>query len=557
MASFNSITESLMAPDALFEVVETAMAGRPMRVFKNAPENMNMVFGRARSFADREFLVAKDQRMTFTKFFNAADGLCAWLQTETGIKPGQSVALCMKNCPEWMIAFVAIINAGAVAVLVNSKDEAKIMAKAVADTDCVFILADRKRHDALISGGCNLSTLMTGPDFERACGCTETAIFALPGTDEPVVMYFTSGTTSGKARAVVLSHRALVTGTMNTQMAMAAIFIDLARKYGVSQEQLQAQMPQPCSILAFPLFHTSGCSAVFLTALANGGKLVLLERWDADMVLELIQAEQVTSFSGVPTMFWDLLRSRRLKRVDLSSLMAVSCGGQALPLGLLAEVREHFPNVFIGAGYGMTEASGAIAQASGDAFLANTSASGRVLPMNDVRIVDRNGADLPLGEVGEIWVCGATLMQGYYANPEATAHVLSDGWYKTGDIGKLDEQDYITIVDRKTDMVISGGENIYCVEVEQVLGLHEQVREVITFGVPDARLGERLVAHAVITDTSCTPDTLIEYAIRELATYKVPTEIVVSTAPFVHNALGKVEKYKVRAAYLAAMRDRA
>jgi acyl-CoA synthetase (AMP-forming)/AMP-acid ligase II len=309
-------------------------------------------------------------------------------------------------------------------------------------------------------------------------------------------------------------------------------------------------MPQSCSLLIFPLFHTSGCSAVFLTALVTGGKLVLMDRWDASEALRLIDREKISTFGGVPTMFWDVLHAPDFSNYDLSSLMALSCGGQALPLNLLAEIRTKFPKAFIGAGYGMTETCGAISQANGEAFLANPSASGQVLPMMDVQITDAKGQALPIGEVGEIWAKGATLMQGYYGRPEDTKASMSGAWFKTGDIGRLDESGFIYIVDRKTDMVISGGENIYCAEVEQVLGRCEGVLALKAFGVEDERLGERLAVVAQVK-AGISADDIMAFAEQNLGAYKVPTDIVVQTESFELNAMGKIEKHKVRMDYLA------
>jgi acyl-CoA synthetase (AMP-forming)/AMP-acid ligase II len=451
----------------------------------------------------------------------------------------------MKNCPEWMIAFIAIINAGGVAVLINSRGTGETMSRAIGDADCVLVIADDKRLQRLNEAGYDGASL-SGQDFPKPI-TDFTPTYAK--SQDLAAMFFTSGTT-GVAKAAAIQHRALITGMMNTQMAMAAVFQKMAHSYNIDIETLRAQMPQSCSLLIFPLFHTSGCSAVFMTALTTGGKLVLMDRWDADEALALIEREKISAFGGVPTMHWDLLRSPNFGKHDLSSLMSVSCGGQALPLNLLAEIREAFPQAYIGAGYGMTETCGAISQANGEAFLANPSASGQILPMVDVQIVGDDGEVLPAGKVGEIWAKGATLMQGYYGRPEDTQASMSGEWFKTGDIGRLDESGYIYIVDRKTDMVISGGENIYCAEVEQIMGRHPGILAIGTFGVSDDRLGERLVACLQVKEGISTED-ILTFAKDNLADYKVPTDITVQSDPFELNALGKIQKFKLRAAYLA------
>ena len=541
MPNSDPITQSLMAPGAPFEVVPKGA----VRVFKHAPEDMSAVFDRARQFGQAEFIVSGQRRLTFDDVFGAADGLSAWLLNDFGLKAGQSVGICMQNSPEWMIAFIAILNAGGVAVLVNSRGTGDTMSRAISDTDCVLIVGDEKRLSRLGDAGYAGKTLSA-------------ADFSQPATDfKPVraksedlaAMFFTSGTT-GVAKAAAIQHEALITGIMNTQMAMAGVFQKMANSYNIDAATLKAQMPQSCSLLIFPLFHTSGCSAVFMTALTTGGKLVLMDRWGAAEALALIEREKVTTFSGVPTMHWDVLRTSDFDTYDLSSLMALSCGGQALPLNLLAEIREAFPKAYIGGGYGMTETCGAISQANGEAYLANPSASGQALPMVDVQISGDDGQALPIGEVGEIWAKGATLMKGYYGRPEDTAASMSGEWFKTGDIGRLDENGYIYIVDRKTDMVISGGENIYCAELEQTLSRHPGILAIGTFGIPDDRLGERLIASVQVRDW-VTADDIMAFAIENLATYKVPTDITIQTDPFELNAMGKIQKHKIREAYLA------
>ncbi len=541
MKQADPIIQALMSKGAPFEVIEND----GMRVFKNAAANLADVLNRSRYFGAAEFIVMGQQRLTYDEFFLAADSLASHLVHDQNVDSGQSVAICMKNSPEWMIGFVAIIFAGGVAVLINSRGSGETMRGAIEDADCELVLADARRRDKLIEAGLELPVL-SADDFPKN-GQDFTSPKRL--STDLSSMFFTSGTT-GRAKAAALSHRALVTGMMNTQMAMAAVFQKMATGYGIDVETLRKQMPQGCSLLVFPLFHTSGCTAVFLTTMSTGGKLVLMDRWDSNKALELIEKEQITTFGGVPTMHWDLLHASDFETRDLSSLMSISCGGQALPLNLLAEIRETFPRAFIGAGYGMTETSGAISQANGEAFLANPEASGQVLPMMDVQITGDDGKPVASGDVGEIWTKGATLMDGYYGRPDETAKSFSGPWFKTGDIGRIDENGYIYIVDRKTDMVISGGENIYCAEVEQSLGKHPSVLEVTTFGVPDDRLGERLVAALVLKDGTTTAADLTAFAKANMGGYKVPTEFIISDHPFALNAMGKIEKHKVRSAYL-------
>ena len=559
MASIDPITASLMAPGAEYEAVEAKVDGRSIRTFKNAPDNLPGIFDGSREFGEAEFVVSGDTRLSYNEFFKRADALSGWLIESAKINPGQSVAICMQNSPEWLIAFVAIVNAGGVAVLVNSRGKPEILVGAIEDADSVLVITDGRRLGLIRDGGCKLPMVTTGEvkdgatAFYDAVGKAEVLTGRESSPEDLAAMFFTSGTT-GRPKAAALTHRNLFTAVISTQMSMTAAFTAMAQKYNITVEQFRAQIPQSVTLLVFPLFHTSGCTSLFLTPFASGGKLVMQNRWDADAALALIEKEKVSIFAGVPAMFWDMLNADTFAKADKSSLVSVAAGGQALPQRLLSAILEGFPGVIMGGGYGMTETTGAIAQANGQAFVSNPRGSGCVLPLIDVQIVDENEEPTVTGKPGEIWVKGATLMQGYYGRPEDTANSMSGDWFKTGDIGHLDEDGVIYIVDRKTDMVISGGENIYCAEVEQALSDHVHILEIAAFGIPDARLGERLVASVVIKDPGCTPADIIEYAKTKMPGYQVPTDVSIMTTPFERNAMGKILKKKIREAYLSVMK---
>jgi len=438
MEQSDPIIDALMAPGAPFEVVQQSVLGQPMRVYRRAAQNLSQIFNDARQFAEMDFVIHDDRRFTYALFFDHSDRLSNWLQSEAGIKPGQSVAICMKNCPEWMMSFVAALNIGAVPVLINSRGTGETMLAGIEDTETVFVIADDRRLQALRASGLTLRALGVGAGSTENTTPFEAVLKSPPefepadrDTDDDAAMFFTSGTT-GRAKAAVMTHRNLVTGLMNTKLAISAVFQRMADGYGMDIETLRSQLPQSCALLVFPLFHTSGCSAVFLTAIASGGKLVLMSRWSGEAALKLIEQEKVMNFGGVPTMHWDVVKAAREGDYDLSSLRAISCGGQALPVGLLNEIRETFPNAVIGAGYGMTETSGAVSQANGENFISRPEASGQVLTMVDVHVTDEAGTILPDGEVGEIWVRGPTVMRGYYGRPEANASAFRDGCRQGG-----------------------------------------------------------------------------------------------------------------------------
>lgn len=516
------------------------------REFANAPADLNLLIESARRHGDKTFIVEGGRRLSFADAFRLRDALAGAL----GIARGDRVAICMRNRAEWMISFLAVLRAGGVAALVNSRGAPAELADAVAEVTPTLVLADASRAALLREGG-YAGRLMETRDFP-----TDGAPGAPPapaGPDDPAAILFTSGTT-GRVKGAVLSHRNLITGVLGVQLAGLMVLHDRARSLGMSAEAVMAAMPQPASLVVFPLFHISGLGAAFLSPLLAGAKLVVMRRWDPQEAVELIAREKITQFNGVPTMLWDLLHRARLAGADLSSLRNISSGGQALPVALLDAVRAACPQAVMGTGYGMTETAGSLAMAVGDDFIRNRASAGRVLSLVDMRILDDAGRELPPGAPGEIAVRGAMVMQGYWNRPDDTAAVLSpDGWLRTGDIGHIDAEGYVFIVDRRKDMVISGGENIYCAEVERVLGEMPGVRECAAFGIPDDRLGELLVA--VVVADGVTEAGIIERVGATLARYKAPGRVAFSDEPLPRNPMGKVDKKRLKAMWPAIAGD--
>jgi acyl-CoA synthetase (AMP-forming)/AMP-acid ligase II len=346
----------------------------------------------------------------------------------------------------------------------------------------------------------------------------------------------------------------LITGLLAVQLSGLMVLHNTARAYGIPVETIMANMPQGAVLQVYPLFHISGLGSAFLSPMFSGTKIVIMPRWNPQEALRLIAEEKISQFTAVPTMLWDVLHSAKLGDADLSSVRNIGTGGQALPVNLLDEIRLACPDAVMGTGYGMTEASGSVAMALGEDFIRNRASAGRVLNLVDMRIEGPEGAELPRGEAGEIVVRGAMVMQGYWNRPAETAAVLSpDGWLRTGDIGYVDDEDYVFIVDRKKDMVISGGENIYCAEVERVIGTMTGVGECAAFGIPDERLGELLVA--VVVGDGVTADAIIAETGEQLARYKAPGHVAFSSEPLPRNAVGKVDKNKLRALWPTLIGD--
>ncbi|MCZ8324463.1 MAG: class I adenylate-forming enzyme family protein [Sphingomonadaceae bacterium] len=548
MSQVDPLFAAVTAPGTPFELVERD----GLLQFANAAPDLALMIDHARRHGDKTFLVdfssdGAERRLTFEQVFAWRDQLVPLLQ----IKRGDRVAICMRNRAEWIVAFMAVIKAGGIAALLNSRGSPAELVAMIDDVTPALVLADGRRAGLIREGGYQGRMLdLTKPFDDREIARRASEAMPDPGLAQPLdpaTILFTSGTT-GRVKGAVLTHRSLITGLMLMQLSGVMVLHNMARQYQTTPEVLMANMPQQAVLLVYPLFHISGLGAAFLSPLFAGSKVVIMRRWDAQEAVRLIEAEKITMFAAVPTMLWDVLHRAKAGAADLSSLRNVASGGQALPVNLLDEIRQVFPHAVLGTGYGMTEASGSLAQAVGEDFIRNRSSAGRVLPLAQVRIVAPDGAVMPTGESGEIQLKGAMVMAGYWNRPEETAAAFTkDGWLKTGDVGYVDAEGYVFIVDRVKDMVISGGENIYCAEVERVMGEMPGVGECAAFGIPDERLGELLVA--VVKGDGLSEAAVIDWVGERLARYKAPGQVVIVSEPLPRNDVGKVNKGALRAAW--------
>jgi long-chain acyl-CoA synthetase len=299
-----------------------------------------------------------------------------------------------------------------------------------------------------------------------------------------------------------------------------------------------------------------GLQSFLLTYTAIGGKIVLMYKWDVDQAVDLIDREQVTTVAGVPTTVFQMLEVAAATGRSLSSLGSISSGATLVPPELVRRIDQQFVSRTAPTnGYGLTETSGAAIANGGREYVDRPDSVGRPLsPVMEVRIDDGSGLhDAPTGEVGEIWLKGPTVVRGYFDNPEATAEAFVDGWFRTGDLGRLDDEGYLYVVDRLKDVVIRGGENIYAAEVEAALYEHPDVVEAAIIGVPHDRLGEEV--GAVVrrrTDSTLSGDEVRAHVASRLAAFKVPTQVWIVTDELPRNATGKVLKRELRDTYSPA-----
>lgn len=551
-AELNQAWAELTAPGAPFEIAVQEVRGSPIRTFKNAPPNVRLLWQSTAQFAERDYLVYGDERLTYAQAHTQVASVANWLMAQ-GVKPGDRVAIAMRNYPEWMLIYWACACIGVACVGMNAWWTAAEMAYGMKDAEPKVLFADAERIARLAEQPGMLGhALLVAVRAEPPAGAVAWADVAAHGgalpdvtvdPDDDLCIFYTSGTT-GFPKGAQLTHRSCVSNLMNMMFAGQASALATQRATGVEPP---ATPPIPVSLVTTPLFHVTAnnCGAYAVTA--AGGKMVLMYRWDAGEALKLIERERCTSAGGVPVMARELITHPDFDKYDTSSLLTVGGGGAQLQPDLVAKIDKAVATARPNTGYGMTETSGIITSIAGDFFVDKPASCGRAMPTFEVKVVGDDGQPLPPGHPGELWVRGAPVIKGYINRPEATAESITDGWLHTGDVAYLDDEQFIYLVDRKKDMVLRGGENIYCAEVESALHGHPAVQECSVFGVADPRLGEEVgVAIFLQPGETVTPDALRAHCAGVIAKHKIPRYIWMMDAPLPRNANGKFLKRELR-----------
>jgi long-chain acyl-CoA synthetase len=551
--TFDEACAQVCAPGTMFEIVEDE---RGQRRFRHAPPNLRGLFDIARLGGDEIFLVYEDERWSFNDFFARVDALADALVNRYGIVKGDRVAIAMRNYPEWVVSFVAAISVGAISVSLNALWVEDEIAYALQDSGASLLIADVERIARSITPCRRLSVRMievraAQPSADDVEQWDDVVVIGAPmpavdvASDDDATILYTSGTT-GRPKGAVSTNGAIVSSVIafGSKSAVDALRADAERpdpSVGAS-----AAAP-PVFILIVPLFHVTGCVPVLMSCLVLRAKLVIMYRWNAEKALELIERERVTNFVGVPTQSWDLVNSPRFNEFDTSSLKAVGGGGAPAPPALFERVAGSVKKGGPTLGYGMTETNAFGPQNSGIDYLSHPSSTGRTMPIMRIEVRDPDGRAVPTGERGEIWFNGPMLIRGYWNKPEATAEVIVDGWLRSGDIGRVDDEGYLYVEDRLKDMILRGGENVYCAEVEAAIYEHPAVHEAAVFGVPDERLGEEVAVAVHLNEgASLTDHELRQFLSTHIAAFMIPSRIVISPDPLPRNPAGKFLKRDLR-----------
>jgi long-chain acyl-CoA synthetase len=547
--SYDEAIAEVTAVGGRYEIVEADVLGVELRVFKFCPPSLRDLFASSRERSDQLFLVYEDERYTFGEVMALSDALADVLVNRYNVRKGDRVAIAMRNYPEWIVSFIAITSVGGISVSLNALWTADELDYAVGDCGAKVVIADDARiqrmHMACEREGARI--LAVRAEGDMAAGIDLWSDVVRPGAglpqveiapDDDATILYTSGTT-GRPKGAVSTHRAVLQslmafgcrGEIDKVRRLAAVDTDGA----------------PAFILIVPLFHVTGGVAVLLNCIAAGVKLVIMYKWDVERALQLIERERVTNFVGVPTQSWDLVNSPNFATYDTSSLRRIGGGGAPAPAKLVEKVSKSFPKGAPNLGYGMTETNAYGPQNAAEDFVSHPTSTGRSVPTMEIEIRDPQLRSLPRGESGEIWFKGPMLIRGYWGKPEATEETIVDGWLCSGDLGRIDAEGFVYVEDRAKDMILRGGENVYCAEVEGAIYEHPAIHEAAVFGVPHERLGEEVGVAIHLNDGATIDiDQLKAHVGERLAAFKVPAHVFVLPEPLPRNAAGKFLKRELR-----------
>jgi steroid-24-oyl-CoA synthetase len=551
------IITKLTAPGAPFEITGDTSLGYPIKIYKNAPSSLRLVLLGTMRFDDRPFLIYGDEVVTFREHRRKVAALANFLRA-AGVEKGDRVAIGMRNYPEWHIAFWACMALGAIVVALNAWWTTAELAFALEDSTPSALMIDGERLERLrpLLHTANLRAIVVtrrgeagadGIDFAEATAQeTDPLPEAEIAPEDLATILYTSGTT-GKPKGAVATHRNHVTNIMNAMLGGAT-----ARLLAGEAFPAPPDGPQPATLQTFPFFHIAGITGLYMAAV-TGARMALMYKWDPMEAVRLVEKHKLMSITGVPIVVRQLLEAARVSGADVSSVVGLASGGAAVPPDLIRQVGKQFESkATMGNGYGLTETSSAVISNSGAEYAAHPDSVGRPVPVAEVRIVDDAGHDVPSAAIGELWIRGPNVIAGYWKNPAATEASFGGGWFKTGDLGYRDSEGLYYVVDRKKDMIIRGGENVYCAEVEAALLEHPEVKDAAVIGLPDPEYGEQVAAMVQVADAAKAahlPNVLNAALAAKLAKFKIPSVYKLTEHELPRTATGKVLKRELRALF--------
>ena len=544
---------SEMSKEGMFELQKKTIRGNEYNVFVNVPQNLYEYFQFALIHGEWDFLAYEDESYKYQEVLNNAAGLAHILVDQYGLKKGDAVAFSMRNYPEWIYSYMAVTSIGCVAVPLNSWWQGEELDYGITHSEAKVFIGDDERLQRLegfventprISVRCQTNDFTNTVAFEELVKPKESfPQVEIDPEDDASIMY-TSGST-GYPKGVVTTHRSII----NTPVAWAFL-ATMASQLETDGGETFVQAESPCTLAAVPLFHVTGSHSNFLLSLVSATRIVLMYKWDPLKAIQLIEKYRVTSFSGVPTMTQDIITASEANPdTDVSSLVSLGGGGAARPPEQIKSQEKNHPTKIAGVGYGLTETNAAGTNASGKLLYDKPDTAGFPTPLiHELKIIDEEGKEVSTGETGEVCIKSASNFRCYLKNEEATTEALdSKGWFRSGDVGCLDEDGFLYIKDRIKDIVIRGGENIACLEIEAILSEHPAILEASVFGVPDERLGENLATRIALKPGKTATETEISSFLEEkIAKFKIPSYIWFQEEELPRIASGKTAKKQMR-----------
>ena len=549
---FDAVAQ-LTAPTAPFEVETVDVAGVPLKAFKNAESSLGAFLAAGRNHDANLFLQYQGEDWTYGAFFTAVDQACDWLVNEAQIQKGDPIAIAMRNRPEWLVAFVATVTIGAVAVPLNSWGKAQELTQGLEDSEAKLVFCDSDRLTFIRELNAELPAVVVDKsDDPRDTFLSEIRQRPVPNEPllaevdrhDPAILMFTSGT-SGRPKGALLSHFNCCQALMNVEFIGAGTYM-------TNMEEMNKQLASPTlpkTLLAVPLFHISGLLSQALINLRHGRALYMMYKWDIQEALRIVKEEQITVLMGAPVMLLELLKNQAFSDEHAAHLTNVSAGGAATPELLSELYATKTGTAMSGGGWGMTETMGSGAAFTGRYFAERPTASGFPSPIVEFSFRDENGDEVPSGEPGEIWVRSSAAIQGYFSGGKESDKPI-DGWMGTGDIGYISDEGFLYICGRVKDMIIRGGENIYPSEIEACLLEYPGCEEVAVVGIEHDTWGEEVgVVMKLQASATADADAIKSFCKAELAGYKVPEHVVFTDEPLARNALKKLLKAAIKERY--------
>ena len=524
----------------LLELDDREINGAPHKVFKNAPKTMRDLFSTIELlYGDFPFIAENKDELSFAETLAKAKNICHFLN-ESKIQPGDRVGICMQNCTEWIVIYMAIAAHGATAVPFNSWWKEEELKYGVAHSEVQLIFADKKRYENLRNLGIRCvvnENIDNQTTYEEISNGSVADWPEANATEEDLsVLLYTSGST-GLPKGVMLTHLAVINALLG--------FYTLGELRKVVHDEVLLDVENASVLINVPLFHVTGLITQFLLSMLAQRKVIIMHKWDAKNALDLIKEHKVTNISGVPTQSWDLLNHPDIDDYDLSSLVDIGAGGAARPEEQVFNLHDKF-NIPMTFAWGMTETSALGTILRGDDYLRRPNSAGLVVPdVTEIAIMNDANEFLNTGEIGEIVFKSPSNTIGYLKNEEETKKTIVNGWLKTGDLGYLDEDGYLFIVDRKKALIIRGGENISCLEVENALDKHDDVIESCVSGIEDDKFGE-IVGAYIYCKKPISETEIKEFLLDKLANYKIPEVIVFTNSPLPRIASEKVDRVSIK-----------